>query len=297
MAKVLKFSLFVIFVSALFPHAVCGKVVRQEADVYWITGEITNSDVSRVRTVAQNAGPATRMFFKLDSPGGDIHAAIELGRIIRKTRATCVVPDGAQCSSACVLVLAGAVDRLVWGRVGIHRPYSTYVGKRDVKNAEAEYRKTASAVGGFLKDMNLPQTLFEAMVRVPSEQIRSLTNEELVSFGLAGTDPVEEELRDSWFASLYGISKSEYFSRKAAVDEACPPLRISKSKAHRNDRSAEGPPLDITELTACRQAFMYGIPVTVYKSRLERAQNLCSSHKNASDEWAICAGPLLRGEK
>jgi hypothetical protein len=65
---------------------------------------------------------------------------------MRKVRAGAQVLDASQCCSACVLVLAGAVERTVFGTIGIHRPYSTYVGKRDYQSTEKEYRKIEVAV-------------------------------------------------------------------------------------------------------------------------------------------------------
>ena len=116
-----------------------------------------------------------------------------------------------------------AVGRwVIGGEVGIHRPYSTYVGNRDYESTRNEYRRTEAAVRAYLAEMNLPGQLFEAMLRVPPEKIRILSDEETEAFGLSGTDPVEQETRDAMDASWYGISKSELLRRKANVDKVCP---------------------------------------------------------------------------
>ncbi len=277
------------------------RVSHQEGEFYLITGEITAKDVMQARAIAQNMGPNTSLYFKLNSPGGDIYAAMEVGRIMRKARATCVISPASKCVSACVLVLAGAADRLVEGEVGIHRPYSTYVGKRDYQITEREYRKTEAAISSYLKEMNVPQQLFEAMVRVPPEQTRVLTGEEIAAFGLARTDPVEEEVRDSFWASRYGLSKPEYLSRKAAVDKACPPQHFPSAKRPPK-RSVFNPfeeqePFNTAEWYACRQAFLFGVPTPVYKARQKRVEELCSTYKGGSEGYGSCAGAVLRGER
>jgi len=59
----------------------------------------------------------------INSGGGSIDAAIAIGRLLRNERASLDVTG--VCFSACVLVLAGAVERNVGdaNKVGIHRPY------------------------------------------------------------------------------------------------------------------------------------------------------------------------------
>lgn len=47
----------------------------------------------------------------LDSSGGDVEAAIENGKAIRKHGASTVVPPGASCASACVYAFIGGVER------------------------------------------------------------------------------------------------------------------------------------------------------------------------------------------
>jgi ATP-dependent protease ClpP protease subunit len=49
---------------------------------------------------------------KLDSPGGSVAAAMEIGRLMRKYRMAAAVMPNSICVSACVLIYAGAVARL-----------------------------------------------------------------------------------------------------------------------------------------------------------------------------------------
>jgi hypothetical protein len=59
----------------------------------------------------------------VDSGGGNVPAAIAVGRLLRAMDTPIAVDPDATCASACVLIVAGAAHRLVYGRVGIHRPY------------------------------------------------------------------------------------------------------------------------------------------------------------------------------
>jgi ATP-dependent protease ClpP protease subunit len=254
---------------------------------YSISGEITSLDLNQVKNIVQRKGAWDRLYFRLNSSGGDIYAAMEIGKLIRKARGECVVPKGEKCYSACVFVLAGAVKRFVAGEVGIHRPYSTYVGKRDYESTQNEYRRTETAVRVYLREMNLPAQLFEAMVVVPPEKIRILSDKELEAFGLSGTDPVEQDTEDATDASKYGISKTEYLLRKASVDKVCPaPLLDSDFSTQK-----------VMAWHDCHEAYMYGVSIPAYKARVARAKDACSRYKGDPKEFDFCWDGVLQGNR
>ena len=69
--------------------------------------------------------------YGINSPGGSVSAAMAIGRRFRKERAWLGV--NGSCISACVLILAGAVDRQIGksGVVGIHRPYLAFTAQQN----------------------------------------------------------------------------------------------------------------------------------------------------------------------
>lgn len=187
---------------------------------YEISGEITASDVIQARRLF--ASKFIPMVL-LNSPGGDLHAAIEIGTLLRSVRAVGLVLPGASCESACVFLLAGATQRSVKGRIGIHRPYSLVTGYISPAIAQANYAKIQAKSKKFLEEMNLPSALYEAMVRTPPEDMRYLSDREVAAFGLDAADPVEQEVSNSYHAGKYGLTKQEYLARKKAVYESCNP--------------------------------------------------------------------------
>ncbi|WP_431484217.1 COG3904 family protein [Pseudomonas solani] len=193
------------------------------AGCYTIAGTITNEDAAAVARIAASlkdqgvVGPK----FLLNSGGGSLFAGIEIGKSLRQMRALAMVTLNSQCASACVFILAGASRRATYGAVGIHRPYTEQVGNIDIAQAQVEYRDTQAKARAYLQDMNLSDDLYEAMVRIPSEQIQVLTPEELARFGLDKNDPVEQEFLDAGGAELYGLSKSEYLRRKGIASTEC----------------------------------------------------------------------------
>ena len=190
---------------------------------YQITGPITADDVVGVkRIVARLRREETLVpMFSLDSPGGDVDAAIQIGTLLREVRAAVVVSLHSQCNSACVFILAGGTQRLVAGTVGIHRPYSPSTTISSYSEAQKHYRDLENKSRDYLLAMNLPSQLFDAMVRVSPEQLKVLGPKELHDYGLDKTDPVEQEIQDSMAAGRYGISKQDYLARKLRVDTEC----------------------------------------------------------------------------
>lgn len=153
----------------------------------------------------------------LDSEGGDVDAAMAIGRMFRKARVRALVGWSGKCMSSCVLLLAGAVERTTFngGPVGIHRPYSTDINVTSFEQLQSQTTKLGADVSAYLREMNIPESLYESMRRIPPENIRVLGYSELKAFGLYDSDPVFAELNDNSEAGLARLSKREYLSRKA----------------------------------------------------------------------------------
>jgi len=157
-----------------------------------------------------------RPHFVLGSPGGDVIAGMTIGRWARARGASAEVLS--ECSSACVLILAGAVTRQVQrdGKIGIHRihfrqlqPSATY---GQVREKLSEVDKFLSE---YLRDMDIPLSLMEEMKSVAPDQIRFLSRAELQRFRLVGTDPAYQELVDAREAARWGMSREEHYRFKS----------------------------------------------------------------------------------
>ena len=194
-------------------------------DCYEVSGQITQKDSTTIVAIVDRAIKKRQWnnIFHLDSEGGDVDAAIAIGRQLRRLRAIAGVGTDDDCLSACIFILAGATRRLLssTARIGIHRPYSLRTDARDYDAVQREHSRLATAVKIYLAEMNLPIALYDAMIQIPPESVRLLTQRELQSFGLGETDPVEQELMDASEARKYGLDKLEYMQRKAELSNVC----------------------------------------------------------------------------
>ena len=102
--------------SFLFGRKQCNLTVE-------LKGEIVAASANEVAVLLSSTDTFSFRQFKIDSPGGNLDAAIDIGCMLRADRMPVIILKGAQCVSACVMVLAGGVERRLFGKIGIHRPY------------------------------------------------------------------------------------------------------------------------------------------------------------------------------
>jgi hypothetical protein len=134
--------------------------------------------------------------FLLISPGGNVDAAINIGRLFRKYLIEAFAPENVGnvrerpwldangqmviwcsgrecvCASACALIWFGAVERE--GEVGLHRPSTQDPAFKALSPAEAStmYRRILGSITGYLDEMEAPRPMVDAMVGTGSSEIR-----------------------------------------------------------------------------------------------------------------------------
>ncbi len=175
---------------------------KQQIKVIHIKGPISRKLLANLK---QNITPSefdpvpAGLIVFLDSKGGDGMAAIEIGRILRKANAHVFV--NGECSSACILVLAGGVVRgAPTFSVGIHQARITLssdsgvikkeVDPNDDPVAKAMLAKFNSSAKIYFSDMEIPPDLFTAMQSHPTKRVYRLSSPEITAYGLNG---IEEE--------------------------------------------------------------------------------------------------------
>lgn len=169
----------------------------------------------------------------LDSKGGDGMAAIDIGRLLRKAKAHVFVTG--ECSSACILVLAGGVVRSApTFSVGIHQARITLssdagVIKKEVDAnenpvAKALLQKFDAAAKSYFSEMDIPPDLFEAMQSYSSRRVYRLSSHEITAYGLNGIEEDYLKQRTQMYAQRPGRwpkDEEELARRTAKVSTEC----------------------------------------------------------------------------
>ena len=165
--------------------------------------------------------PGWRLGVFLNSAGGDVDAAIRLGRLFREARAQVWVSEN--CVSACVLAFAGGVVRTNFnGKVGIHRPALAVVPKQlDMNFIRRSTDEVILRLRAYAKDMNVNDRLIDDMLVIPPENVRWLSQEDLNKYGLGHMDPVYAEMQVLEGAKKYGITPGVYRARDQIARYKC----------------------------------------------------------------------------
>ncbi len=147
----------------------------------------------RLAAVADALG-IRRRILDLDSSGGQVESAIVAGDSIGDSGWTIWVREGSICHSACVFVLAAGDNRLVSGKVGIHRMMR--ISSRATSRAELnrELQQVYDDVKDYLQRNGVAVGVADLMMTVPNRSLRLLTADELRQFGLDGTNAVQDDL-------------------------------------------------------------------------------------------------------
>jgi len=152
---------------------------------------LTSQAIELIRSIRPDVDELTVF---LNSAGGDVLAAIELGEEIRKQWALTVVDDDGQCLGACVLVLAAGVRRTpAPEKVGLQRLNFEQRESISRDRAKQKHAGLAKSVEAYLARMGMPKRLFQEIRQQSSERVLLLDARRLKALGLDGTDPAYEQ--------------------------------------------------------------------------------------------------------
>ena len=185
-----------------------------------VTGEITAEDALKVAAWRRQYGRIQTATLK--SAGGDVRAAMQIGRMLR---ADLTEGTATHCASACVLVYVGLVSRpyLHDGDLAIHRAIGLQ-GAASYAEEKARVDQRDLWIEGYLREMNISSRLLDAMNEVPSYKVRYLKQADAEAFGISEYDPVYLEQRQGAIARKLGIGMLEAQRRTIAAIRHCDAL-------------------------------------------------------------------------
>ena len=164
-----------------------------------IWGQITKTDVETLNSIVSGYANPPFIHAYLNSKGGSIDAAIEIGTLIRKhfglTFVDEYVKDGMKsegCYSACVLIYAGGIARTVaydWDRrasipIGVHAHYfsKSDLAKMSIDQSLNAIRASTRKIERYFSDLGINQDLLTFSKSIPSNRMHHLSHEELKRF-------------------------------------------------------------------------------------------------------------------
>lgn len=146
-------------------------------DAIEIYGDIGKSDVDFIKLIDSTV-PKDAAFPKiyLDSPGGSLHAAVEIGKILRARKA--MVISGSpfmgetyvECSSACVFIAAGATTRQL-SHIGIHNGYLSKFNGPKKWSAKDLTQEEMATYFAYLDQMGIDPEVRRVIQETPSKDM------------------------------------------------------------------------------------------------------------------------------
>lgn len=204
------------------------RVARSSSGVVRLTGAIDGAAPRVVEDAVRSGLIRPSDHIELDSLGGDVRAAMDIGRVLRSLDVYVEVPSEAVCASSCVLLYAAGTQRSFFRKAGmangpiiIHRPFFPEAKSATFGDVQSGYNKLAQEVKSYLVEMNVKPELWDRMMQIPSHSGEALSVEQLDAFGMGVVDPVKAELNAQREAERYGISRDAYNQRKPIADSYC----------------------------------------------------------------------------
>jgi hypothetical protein len=130
----------------------------------------------------------------LNTKGGNVEAAIAIGKTIRKERLNSYVGPKDICASACIYILSSGVIRMAYGEVSVHR--GTHHEDYPIEKIEEALKTVDLEKHNHLFEMGMTTQLVDAIRVTPNWTIWTLDEKEKRRWGVHGVERLYEEL---WF--------------------------------------------------------------------------------------------------
>ena len=147
----------------------------------------------------------------LNSPGGNISSAKQIGIAVRGNHLSTWVMPHDSCSSACVLILQAGVCKMANGDIGIHR--AKYEEDIPLDEVHDNVRYHEILMEDYLTYMEASPQLIWLFNSIPNWDMKYLTNSEKRNFGLFGANSEEMQYRLEIASKKFGQYKDDLLER------------------------------------------------------------------------------------
>lgn len=150
-------------------------------------GAIAPGDADRLQRYFEGLDASPSLVL-LNSPGGAVNEALEIGRLLRERELDTSVLAGMSCLSSCPYVLAAGTERRIvslGGAVGLHQHYFDTPGYLPVFLAVEDIQHGHGQTMEYLISMGVEPSLMLFSLNTPPDEIYVLVENELTDSNLA----------------------------------------------------------------------------------------------------------------
>ena len=172
-----------------------------------ITNFISEKDVPKfkqyVNQIHKQHFRLERDSVELNSKGGILFAAGDIGRIVRKEHFSTYVSEDSKCASSCVLILVSGVCRVALGGVLVHRPMEVPSDKSEHRLAEQDKKYLLH----YMDEMEVPPAMAWTAITTPYWMITPLSEDDKEYYGLYYPIIEEQDVRTNAEAKKQRLTK------------------------------------------------------------------------------------------
>ena len=244
----------------------------------FITGTIAARDAKEFEDIDEEL-QRKGVTVSLNSLGGDVSAAIRIGRIVRKSDGMTYIGDPnvlhtslpleSKCYSSCALIFIAGVRRtaLQLTELGLHRPFlATAPQSREA--IEKQVPQMLSMVKSYVSEMSITDLFYQQMVNTEPSRMVIYKDEQYKKI-IPEYDPVYEETEIAREARGYGLTTVEMRKRKQEAENTC------------NGMS------DWERSHDCHMAIRWGLSVGVYRERFQKTDVCYLSREERASLWLV----------
>lgn len=232
-----------------------------------VTGTITNQDAKTFESAIQDLG-SRRLYVRFDSAGGDVLAAMHMGRLIRKHDGVTVISVPSKCYSACALLFIAGVMRHNLGELGLHRPYQVAVLK-DRQSNDKQPPRLLTLIKQYVAEMGVAEEFYEQMINTDASRTATYRIDSYAIL-VPEIDPGFLEVQFAYDARRYGMTAAQMRQRERDV-EVC----LTRT---------------VKEIVVCQEAVKWGISEQLYHERSAKIKACEFGHDDRRTLQAVPPG-------
>jgi hypothetical protein len=214
-----------------------------------ISGTVTNPDSKTFESVIQDLG-SRRLYVRLDSVGGDVFAAMHMGRLIRKHDGVTIISVPSKCYSGCALLFIAGVMRHNLGELGLHRPYQVAVLK-DRQANEKQPPRMLTLIKQYVAEMGIAEEFYDEMINTEASKT-AIYRMDGYTILVPEIDPGFLEVQFSYGARRYGMTAAQMRQREQDA-ETC----FTRA---------------LKEIPDCQEAIKWGLSEELYRERIAKTK-------------------------
>lgn len=230
-----------------------------------ISGTITSLDQKTFENAIQDLG-GRRLYTRLDSAGGDVFAAMHIGRLIRKHDGVTVISVPSKCYSGCALVFIAGVMRHNVGELGLHRPYQVTV-LQDRQTNEKQLPRLLTLIKQYVAEMGVAENFYDLMMNTDASKTAIYRMDSYANL-VPEMDPGFQEVQFAYGARRYGMTPTQMRQRERDAEEC-----LTRA---------------VKEIVDCQEATKWGLSEQVYR---ERSAKIKACELGHDDRRIVQASP------